>query len=44
MPTDDSLSETAVAKFFTDHRCNFTPKGLAEFFVDTLVAHDGELM
>jgi hypothetical protein len=41
---DDGLGETPVAQLIANGRCNFLPKGIAEFFMHALVADDRELM
>jgi hypothetical protein len=41
---DDGLRETTFFQFLTDARCNVAPERVATFFMNALVAHDGELV
>jgi hypothetical protein len=41
---DDGLRESTFSQFLADARCNVTPERVATFFMNALVADDGELM
>lgn len=43
-PRHDGFREMTLAQSLADRRSNFAPEGVATFFVDSIVAHNGELI